>query len=315
MFASVWPSPLDLYSVRTVALGLAALGAVAGVLGTFAVVRRQALQGDAISHAAIPGVALAFIFGARESQPLLLILGAALAGWFAMALVSEIVQRSRIPFDAALAGALAVFFGFGLVMISYLQKLQGRVPQNGFERWLHPHAQAATHYDLQKYLFGEAAFLSADQAWQIVLLGGLTVLFTMIFWKEFKLVSFDRDFAASIGYPTRLLDLFLTTLIVVAVVLGLRVVGVVLMSAMLVAPATAARQWSNRLGGVATGAALFGAMAGFFGTIASHELNSWKRGVPTGATVVLLATAIVLLSMLFGLRGGRFWFYMRQRAG
>src|SRR4051812_29514028 len=128
MIASIWPAPLDDLTLRTVAFGLAALGAIAGVVGTFAVVRRQSLLGDAISHAAYPGVALAFIYGARSS--VMLVIGAAVAGWVAIMLVGGIVKRSRVPFDAALAGAMAVFFGFGLMLMSFLQKLAGRPPAN-----------------------------------------------------------------------------------------------------------------------------------------------------------------------------------------
>jgi len=305
-----WPYPLDLVIVRTVAFGLAALGAVAGMIGTFAVVRRQSLQGDAISHAAIPGVAIAFLLGGRD--PLALVLGAAVAGWLAMTAVGTIVSRSRVPFDTALAGALAVFFGFGLVLMTYLQKLAARPADNEFERLIRPAAQAATRYGLEKYLFGEAAFLSAAEGWRIVALGGAAVLVLVLFWKEFKASSFDRDFAASLGYPTRRLDLLLTTLIVLAVVIGLRAVGVVLMSALLVAPALAARQWTDRLGRMSALAAALGATAGFVGVILSHRLNEVARGVPTGPTVVLCATAVVGVSLLFAPKRGIVWTLLKR---
>ena len=296
MFASIWPAPLDDLTLRTVAFGLAALGAIAGVVGTFAVVRRQSLQGDAISHAALPGVALAFIFGGRSS--VVLILGAAIAGWIAMTLVGGIVKRSRVPFDAALAGALAVFFGFGLVLMSFLQKLAGRPATNALEQWIQPSAKEATRHGLDRYLFGQAAFLRTDDL--IVILGfGLAVLIVlMLFWKEFKLVSFDRDYAASLGYPTRFLDILLTTAIVIAVVIGLQSVGVVLMSALLVAPASAARQWVNKLGAVAILAAIFGAVAGFGGILLSYEVQGKGPPIPAGPTVVLCATALALGSIL-----------------
>jgi manganese/zinc/iron transport system permease protein len=318
MLALSWPAPLDLSVVRTVAFGLAALGAVAGVIGTFAVVRRQSLQGDAISHAALPGVALAFLFGGRE--PAELVTGAAVAGWVAMSLVGGIVRRSRVPFDAALAGALAVFFGFGLVLMTYLQKLAGRPAANAFERWVKPHAGESVGHGLDRYLFGQAALLREDDVWLLAGLGGAAVLVAVLFWKEFKLVSFDRDFAASLGYPTRVLDLLLTTLVVVAVVIGLRSVGVVLMSALLVAPATAARQWTNRLGTLAALAAAFGATAGFAGVLVSHELGAGGRAVPTGPTVVLGATALVVVSLLVGskrrlLHSPRLWGQRARGAG
>jgi manganese/zinc/iron transport system permease protein len=180
MFAISWPEPFDQPVVRTVSAALAVLGAVAGVIGTFAVVRRQSLQGDAVSHAALPGVAGAFLLGGRE--PVVLVFGAAVAGWVAMTLVNGIVRRSRVPFDAALAGALAVFFGFGLVLMTYLQKLAGRAPTNAFERWVKPHATESVGHGLDRYLFGQAAFLRESDVWTIAAVGGLAVGLAALFW-------------------------------------------------------------------------------------------------------------------------------------
>lgn len=311
VFALAWPWPFDSPVVQTVSLALAVLGAVTGAIGTFAVVRRRSLQGDAISHAALPGVALAFLFGGRE--PVVLILGAAVAGWVAMALVNGVVRRSRVPFDATLAGALAVFFGFGLVLMTYLHKLAGRAPTNAFERWVKPHASEAVGHGLDRYLFGQATFLRTEDVWTIASVGVVAVGLLALFWKEFKLLSFDADFAASLGYPTRWLDLLLTTLIVIAVVIGLRSVGVVLMSALLIAPATAARQWTNRLGLMAVIGAGVGALAGVVGVVSSHELSSARKAVPTGPTIVLCATALVILSLLFGSKSGVIWRLIQYR--
>ena len=277
-------------AVRPVALGTAALGAVTGTVGTFAVVRRQSLQGDAVSHAALPGVALAYLIGGRSE--VVLVLGAAVTGWVAMALVSGVVRRSRVTFDAALAAALAVFFGLGLVLLTYLNK----------------HVAGAATVRPQNYLFGQdAALMRASDLGPLLGLGGGTVLAVVLFWKEFKLLSFDPDFAASLGLPTRRLDLVLTGLVVLAVVLGLQTVGVVLMSALIVAPASAARQWSDRLGRVAALAALFGAASGLAGTLLSHALSGERAAVPTGPTIVLVATGIAILSLLFAPTRGLVW--------
>lgn len=285
-----WDDP----TARTVAIGLAALGAVAGVLGTFAVVRRQALLGDAISHAAFPGIALAYLLGAR-SEPVLA-LGAIAAGWLAMTLVGGVAGRSRIPFDTALAGALAVFFGLGLLLVTYMQQNVGRPPANAIERLVLPITASP---GLDRYLFGEAAFLRDDQLLAIFALGGGAVLLAVLFWKEFKLLSFDKDFAASLGYSTRALDWLLTTLVVAAVVVGLQAVGVVLMSALLVAPPVAARMWTDRLGRVAALAAVFGATAGVFGEWLSRAAYApGGKAVPLGPVVVIVATALVAVSLI-----------------
>ncbi|HXD88343.1 MAG TPA: iron chelate uptake ABC transporter family permease subunit [Urbifossiella sp.] len=272
-------SSLSTSALWTVAAGTAGLGLVAGAVGSFAVLRRQSLQGDVVSHAALPGLGAAFLLGARE--PIYLILGGAVAGWLAMLAVGAVRRRSRVPFDAALGGALAVFFGLGLVLMTYIQR---NVP-------------GAAAHPLERYLFGQAAWLMDADLKVIGILGAAALVLLAAFWKEFKLLAFDPDYAASLGFPTRRLNLLLTTLTVMAVVIGLKAVGVVLMTALLIAPAAAARQWTNRLGGVVLLAGIFGAAAGVGGTVASHLAG---RGVPTGPTIVLAATLLTVLSLLFG---------------
>ena len=288
-------SLLDTSALRTVAVGAAGLGLVAGSVGAFAVLRRQSLQGDMVSHAALPGVAVAFLLGG--DSPAVLILGGAAAGWVAMLLVGVVTRRSRVPFDAALGGALAVFFGLGLVLMTYIQK--------------HPADFAnASRSPLERYLFGQAALIRENDVRLVGGIGAAALLLLAAFWKELKLLSFDPDYAASLGLPVRRLDLLLTTLTVVAVVIGLKAVGVVLMTALLIAPAAAARQWTDRLGRMVLLSAAFGALAGLAGTVLSHVLSDLpgrRATVPTGPAIVLCATAIVLVSLLLGTSRGVLW--------
>ena len=285
-------SQLNTSALWVPAAGTAGLGLVAGAVGSFAVLRRQSLQGDAVAHAALPGVAAAFLLGGRA--PLMLVLGGAVAGWVAMLVVSVVAGRSRVPFDSALAGVLAVFFGLGLVLFTYIQK----------------HVPGAALTPLERYLFGQASLIGISDLWVIGGFGILAVAVIVMLWKPFKVVSFDPSFAASLGVPVRAVELLLTTLTVVAVVIGLKAVGVVLMTALLIAPAVAARQWTDRLGRLVLLAGLFGALAGITGTVTSHLLSYQfpKAGsVPTGPTIVLCATAFVLLSLLFGTARGWVW--------
>lgn len=279
-FADIGLSLFEDAALRTVALGTAGVGAVGGFVGTFAVVRRQSLQGDAISHAALPGVAVAFLVGGRS--PTALALGAAAAGWLAMALVGGIVRRSRVPFDTALAGTLAVFFGLGIALMTYMKK---NVP-------------GAAGHGLERYLFGQAATLRGDDLWAVGTAGVVALATVLALWKPFKLLAFDPDYAATLGLPVRGFDLLLTALVVLAVVVGLQAVGVVLMSSLLIAPAVAARQWTDRLGRLAALAAGIGAASGFAGTLLSHVLSRPREPVPTGPAVVLFATAAVGVSLL-----------------
>lgn len=282
-------------ALRTVAPGAALLGLAAGAVGCFAVLRRQSLQGDVVSHAALPGVAVAFLLGGRS--PLMLILGGAVAGWVALVLVGVIDRRSRVPADAALGGTLAVFFGVGLALLGYIQK----------------NVDDASQHPLDRFLFGQAANIRRPDVWVIGVLGAGALAVLALAWKELKLLAFDPDYAASVGLPVRGLDLLLTTLTVVAVVIGLKAVGVVLMTALLVAPAAAARQWTNRLGVMVVVAAAFGALAGAGGTVLAHHLGT-TRAVPTGPTIVLAATALVGLSLGFGPARGLVWQLFRRPA-
>ncbi|MDW8404389.1 metal ABC transporter permease, partial [Chloroflexus sp.] len=266
-------------------IGAMLLGAISGLLGCFAVLRRQALLGDAMSHAALPGIALAFLLtGQRNTFTLLL--GAAVAALAAALWLLAIVRTSRIKDDAALALILAVFFGFGLVLLSYLQR-QPTAAQAG----------------LKSFLFGQAAALVERDLWAMLAIGGPALALVAIFWPQVKLISFDPDFARSLGLPVRRFEVLLTGVIVAAIVIGLQTVGVVLMSAMLIAPAVAARQWTNRLETMVLLAAGFGALAAFAGA----WISALGEGLATGPVIVLVMSALTALSLLIAPERGLLW--------
>lgn len=267
------------------------LGIVSGALGTFAVLRKQSLLGDAISHAALPGIALAFLITGTKS-PLGLMLGAMAAGWIATLLVSSISISTRVSYDSALGTILSVFFGFGLVLLTVIQKM--------------PNANQA---GLSTFLFGQAAALVWEEVITMSVLGLIALLPTVLFWKEFKILAFDPEFGESLGYPIRILDVLLTSLLVIAIVIGLQTVGVVLMSAMIIAPAVAARQWTNRLGIMVFLSAGFGAFSGISGAFVSSSVPR----LPTGPTIVLVISGIVVVSLLFAPNRGLLWRWIRNR--
>lgn len=279
------------YTLRTVALGAATLGIVSGALGAFAMLRRQSLLGDAMSHAALPGVVLAFMLTGLKT-PVVLMLGAALAGVVGILLMIAITRYTRIKEDSSLGIILSVFFGFGLMLLTFLQR--------------NPDARQA---GLNKFLFGQAATLLEQDVITMAAFGGIALLLMLLFWKEFKLLSFDRDYGASLGFPMQGLEILITTLLVIAIVIGLQAVGVVLMSAMVVAPAAAARQWTNRLGVMVALSALFGALAGVTGTL----LSGLGEGLSTGPLIVLCISVIVVLSLLFASNRGLLWNWLTQQ--
>jgi manganese/zinc/iron transport system permease protein len=279
------------YTLRTVALGAAILGTVSGMLGSFAVLRKQSLLGDAISHAALPGIVLSFLL-TRSREPVVLMVGALIAGWIATLFMLNITRTTRIKDDSALGLVLSVFFGLGLMLLTFTQKLPD-----------------ATQAGLDKFLFGQAATLLQRDVITMGIIGLIALAVLTAFWKEFKLVTFDPEFAASLGFPVRALDVLLTTLLVVAIVIGLQTVGVVLMSAMIVAPAAAARQWTDKLNLMILLGGLFGAFAGVSGTL----ISSSAEKLPTGPVIVLCISVIVLFSMLFATNRGLLWNWIRSR--
>lgn len=265
------------YTFFVVALGSALLGIISGVLGSFAVLRRQSLLGDGVSHAALPGIVAAFLLTGSKSTEILL-LGALGTGLLAALCIAGIVCYSRIKFDSALALVMSVFFGLGMVLLTYVQRI--------------PNANQA---GLNRFLFGQASTLLAQDIALMTACGLVLLLLVLLFWKELKLFSFDPEYAWSIGFPPRRLHLLLSALTVAGIILGLQSVGVILMSAMLIAPAVAARQWTGRLWVMVLLAALFGAVSGVLGTAAS----SLSPKLPTGPAIVVWVSSIAVFSLLF----------------
>lgn len=272
------------YTIQTVIMGAVLLGISSGVLGSFAVLRQQSLLGDALAHAALPGVCLGFLLTGRNLAGLLA--GALLTGTLAALVVMVLLRRSRLKTDAALGSVLSVFFAAGVVMLTFIQR-QGNASQGG----------------LDAFLFGQAAAILRSDLW---VMGAITLLalgLVALLWKELKLITFDPLFAASLGLPVRVLEGLLTAMIAFAVVIGLQMVGVVLMAAMVIAPAVAARQWTHRLETMVVLSAVFGATGGTIGAL----ISATRRGLATGPLIILAMSALVLVSLLFSPERGILW--------
>ncbi len=265
------------YTLRTITLGTAILGAICGMLGSFAVLRKQSLLGDAISHAALPGIAIAFLItGTKDSN--ILLLGALVSGLIGTFWIRGMITKTHLKSDTALGLVLSLFFGFGMLLLTFIQK--------------QPNANQA---GLDKYLFGQAATLVESDVILMAIVTGICLVIMLLFWKEFKILLFDADYTKTLGFNTRFIDVLITFFIVLSIVLGLQTVGVVLMSAMLLAPAAAARQWTNKLSVMIVLAAIFGAFSGVFGTAISASQNN----LSTGPVIVLVAGVFVVVSFVF----------------
>lgn len=280
------------YTLRTITLGTAVLGAASGALGSFAVLRKQSLLGDAISHAALPGIVLAFMWtGTKDSYVLLL--GALICGLIGTFWIHGITKKTHLKTDTALGLVLSLFFGFGMLLLTYIQK--------------NPDASQA---GLDKYLFGQAATLVSSDVYIMLSATTVSFLVLLLFWKEFKVMLFDESYAKTLGFNIRLLDRLITFFIVLVIVLGLQTVGVVLMSALLLAPAAAARQWTNSLSSMVILAGFIGAFTGVVGT----GISAQQENLSTGPVIVLVASVFVLFSFLFSpFRGLVVGYIKRQR--
>ncbi|WP_162426210.1 metal ABC transporter permease [Pontibacter pudoricolor] len=278
-------------NIRYVTIGSVLLASSSAVVGCFTLLRKRALVGDAVAHAVLPGVCLAFIVSGTKN-PLILLSGAFVTGWLSLVLIDYITSRSRIKEDTAIGLVLSVFFGIGILLLTSIQH-SGNAAQSG----------------LDKFLFGKAASLVGED---LIVFGAVAVLLlitTIVFYKELKLLCFDETFAKSIGFPVRSLELLLTTLTVFAVVVGIQAVGVVLMAAMLITPAAAARFWTERLGVMLVLAAVIGAFSGISGAFVSYTAPA----MPTGPWIVLIVSMVAILSFAFAPKRGWVARMLRRR--
>lgn len=269
-------------NTQWILLGTMLLGLSSGVIGSFAYLRKQSLMGDALSHAALPGVCIAFMLTGTKSIFFFLI-GAIVSGVIATFMIGYITRNSRIKQDSALGIILTVFFGFGIVLLTQIQ-----------------HSDSGNQSGLDKFLFGQAASMVQSDVYTMTVISVILVALSILFFKEFKLLSFDPGFAKGIGLPILMLDQFIMLLIVTAVVVGIQAVGVVLMAALLITPAVAARYWTEKLHIMVVLSGLFGALSGFAGTMISTMANN----LPTGPLIVLSATTIFVISVIFAPRRG-----------
>ncbi|MGA0246446.1 MAG: iron chelate uptake ABC transporter family permease subunit [Schleiferiaceae bacterium] len=273
-----------------VLVGTTLLAASSSVVGAFSYLKGQSLVGDAIAHALLPGVVLAFILGGIRNSSFL-ILGALISGLLAHYGIGYIENKTKLKSDTAVSLVLSTFFGFGIMLMSYIQRT-GQGQQAGLERFLLGKAAAITMQDI--YIFSALA---------LVLIIGVG-----LFFKGFQLMTFNEDFAHAIGLPMPLIRFTFTVLTVLAITIGIQTVGVVLMAALLITPSAAARVWTNSLPAMLALAASFAGVAAVMGTYISSVLPK----MPTGPWVVLVLAFFGFSSLLFAPKRG--WFSKQRRA-
>ncbi|MBT5648821.1 MAG: metal ABC transporter permease [Rhodospirillaceae bacterium] len=275
------------YNTSIVLAGVIALGIGGGVIGVFSFLRKRALISDAISHATLPGIAIAFLIGialgGTGRNLALLMAGAATTGVLGVLCVQWIRDYTRLPEDTAIGTVLSVFFGLGIVLLSHIQTLE-----------------AAGQAGLNSFLLGSTAALTAGEA---QLIGGaslLTILIALLLLKEFGAVAFDEGFAAAQGWRIARLDLAMIGLLLAIVAIGLKTVGLVLIIALVIIPPASARFWTEKLGRLVALSGLFGGLAGWTG----GSLSALLPDMPAGAVIVLAAATIFAFSLMFAPRRG-----------
>lgn len=270
------------HTFRTILLGTSGIGVVAGGLGVFAYLRKQSLASDLVAHAALPGVALAFIFssavlGSNKQHQGWLVSGAVLSGLTAVAITNLVASRSRVRLDAAMAVILATFFGLGMLLMHHIHR-----------------ANYAAKGGLKDFLFGNASVLTREDLVVSFLAAGLALGVLAVCWRQFTVRSFDPNHSQLSGIAGRGVDALMFGCVVVATVIGLRMVGLVLMVAFVVTPPAAARQWTNRLVHMIALSAAIGGIASAVGVYLSILLGN----LPTGPVIVLVLFTLFALSLL-----------------
>jgi len=271
------------YNATIVVLATAILGVGAGLVGSFLLLRKRALMGDALSHATLPGVCLAFMvmvaFGGDGKFLPGLLIGAAITGLLGVAAVAVISRYTRLQDDAALGIVLSVFFGLGVALIKPVTQMPG--------------GDAA---GIESFIYGKTASLLRSDLYLIIAVTVAVVLICIALFKEFALLCFDDDYAKSQGWPTWLLDAVMLGLVTLVTVVGLQAVGLILVIALLIIPPAAARFWTQHLRTMAVIAAVIGLISGWLGA----SLSALVAGLPAGAIIVVVAAAFFIISMIFG---------------
>jgi len=261
-------------NIKYVVLGTVLLSVTSAVVGCFTFLRKKALVGDVISHSVLPGICLSFIISGTK-DPFLLIIGAFVTGWISMTLMDYLINNSKIKEDTATGLILSVFFGIGILLLTFIQ-----------------HSGNAAQTGLDSFLFGKAASLIGKDLIAFSLVGLIVLIIIVLFYKEFKLVAFNKDFALTIGINIKMTEMLLSTITVLAVVTGIQAVGVVLMAAMLITPAAAARFWTNRLGFMILISSAFAIFSGITGAFISFVQPS----MPTGPWMVMVLSILAIIS-------------------
>lgn len=270
------------YNAALVAVGAALLGFAAGAAGSFLFLRKRALVSDAVAHATLPGIGIAFIamvaLGGDGRNLVGLLAGSAITAGIGLLAVEWMSRRTRLSEDAAIGAVLSVFFGIGIVLLTVIQTMT-----------------AGRQAGLESFLLGSTAGMLFQDAVVIAVGGSLAVFAVWALRRPMTLVAFDPAYAAASGVDVRRIDIAMMLLVMAVTVIGLKVVGLILIVALLIIPAVTARFWTERSGRLVWIAGAVGALSGYVGA----ALSASAPALPTGPIIVLVAAGLFALSLFF----------------
>lgn len=266
------------YTLMIVSLGAFIIGFISGILSVFFVLQKRSIIGDALAHSSLPGVAIAFLI-VLEKNRYLMIAGAMITAFMALFMINILSNKTKLKSDTVIAITLSLFFAIGVAILTYIQKLS-----------------VSAQTGLEHYIFGNIAFLLKSDLYSIIFLSTLVIIPILLFYKEFKLLLFDRDFAKTLDINVKFLDILQMILTTLAIVLAIEMIGVVLIAGLLVGPAVAARQWTDKFAPLLIISGLISAISGVIGSITSSKVDN----LPPGPIIIVILTGIIVLSLLFG---------------
>ena len=270
------------HAINVVIFGSMVIGLTSAIIGAFSFVKKKSLIGDVIAHSLLPGICIGFLISGEKDTPTLLFF-ALISGLFSVYFMDFVKSKSKLKNDTILAITLSIFFGFGLMLLSFIQN-SGNSSQTGIDH----------------FLFGQAAALLESDLYVYLGLSIASIISISIFYRAFFMVSFDRNFGIVTGFKVKLYELILTTITVAAVAIGIQTVGVVLMAAMLVSPASGANFWTKSFKNLIFLSGIFGSISGLFGAFISFIAPS----MPTGPWIIVILSSITILSILFAPKRG-----------
>jgi manganese/zinc/iron transport system permease protein len=257
-------------------------GIAAGTMGCLAYWKRQSLMSDALAHAALPGVVIAFLL-LGEKNLFVMIIGASISALIGASFIQWIRSSTRISADTAMGMVLSIFFGLGIMLLTVVNRTSGG-NQSG----------------LDSFIFGQAASMVRSDVTTMLILALAVILIVFIAFKEWKIYLFDPEFAKGLGLSLKWMNGLYTTILVTTIVIGIQAVGVILIAALLIIPSVSARYWTQSFQRMIIISALFGGAAGALGTF----ISALGRGWPTGPFIVIVASALFFLSLFFGKEKG-----------